>query len=166
MNSDGMEHWLNESKDAQVLLNTIFALIHPKLHSAAQKTLSDLRQHPDSAKWANRWTSVFSGIAVIYNRIAPAHVDRWSSPSWYDLLVILGNFDESRMELNNLGLSFKHTQGTVLAFCGKVLRHSVPDWSHGDRVCYAHFLRKSTVEYFSNCVTDWMTQDLFLEHLQ
>src|SRR4051794_31941162 len=96
-----------------------------------KKTLSDLRQHPDSAKWANRWTSVFSGIAVIYNRIAPAHVDRWSSPSWYDLLVILGNFDESRMELNNLGLSFKHTQGMVLAFCGKVLRHSVPDWSHG-----------------------------------
>jgi hypothetical protein len=31
--------------------------------------------------------------------------------------------------------------GTVVMVCGKVLSHSLPEWSGGERICLAHWMR-------------------------
>ena len=146
-------------------MNLIMALIHPELYQNGQDVLERMRQRPDTAEWASQWTSVCSGISVICNRVSPLHKDRWSAPAWYDILAVLGDFEQCQLDLSELGAHFHYTKGTVLGFCGNVFKHSVSDWGLGDRVCYAQFMRRSTISHFTDNLAGWMTQEIFEEYL-
>ncbi|RDB31012.1 hypothetical protein Hypma_000102 [Hypsizygus marmoreus] len=145
--------WLSQLCTPEYFVNLILALTHPKLFDAAWEVLMLLRRHPDTQHIATMWHSVFTGIAVIANRVTPAHVDRSGRPDWYDLLLSIGTFSHATLNLPDLGASFSYAPGTVVNLCGNVLTHEVMTWGKGDRICYAHFFRKAV---FARLGMEWI----------
>jgi hypothetical protein len=112
---------------------------------------------------AQRWQSVYTGIAVISNRISPTHRDSKSNPEWFDTLLSYSETGSSpRLQLTDLGLDLNYSSGTVVGFCGSVLRHGVETWEMGNRICYAHFMRESVRKRLNVDKAGWVYRDKYL----
>jgi len=132
--------WLTEITDTENDINLILSLIAPDLYHAGHEAMDQIHSsnpHP----LVKSWPSVFSGISVISNRKTIAHRDQGGWPACFDILLACGDYSDAKFELPDVGGRFLYTPGTVVAVCGKVLRHAVYGWRGGDRVCYAHFMR-------------------------
>jgi hypothetical protein len=164
MNSQAVKSWLKCSAKSQSKINDILSLIHPKLHKHGMQALAKLRTMPLTRGAAKRWTSAFTGIAVMSNRKSLAHRDRNGAPPWYDFLVSLGTYDTASLDFPELGLSLAYPPGTGVALCGNILLHRVNSWGAGDRVCYAQFFRKAVLERLSADWVGWSTQAKYEEN--
>jgi hypothetical protein len=67
------------------------------------------------------------------------------------------------LDLPDLGLKLDYGPGTGVFLCGNVLTHAVNDWSGGDRVCYAHFLRKKVLQRLEADEAGWSEQRDFVD---
>lgn len=141
--------WLNEMADTISLLTGVLKIIHPELYLNGLDTLTRLyslsHNMPDSENIASvlsQWSSAFNAISVISNRTTPIHRDTKSRAQWYDLLLTIGPYSSSWIELPGLGLRFSYDSGTVVCFPGRILAHGVPDCD-GERVCYAFYMREA-----------------------
>jgi hypothetical protein len=147
-----------------VLLNAITALTHKKLYLAAHKAMVRLKRakSPDlkdmTHEHVQSWSSVFSGIGVIANRITIRHRDTGGSNPWYDLLLSSGTHRQAYFHLNDIGAKLSYSPGTVVMACGKVLSHSLPEWSGGERICLAHFMRQEVLHRLAVHSPDWCWQ--------
>lgn len=152
--------WLDQISESNSILSAILAVLHPELHDAGRETYNRLRQCTEIQPQdiLRRWTSVYSGVSVIYNRLAPAHRDRSSRRQWYDLLASLGRYRDCQMELPGLGISLEYGPGTVVGLLGMILEHNV-DHFEGERVCYAYFMRDSVHEWAGVPGNSWMSID-------
>ena len=89
------------------LFSIILALTHKKLYLAGVEAISKIKRAKVSDseegvvveglnvkvkthKHVSWWNSVFTGIAVIANRITPRHRDSGGAWCWYDLLFSAG----------------------------------------------------------------------------
>ncbi len=154
-----------DTKDSQDTLNKILALVHPQLYQDGLAALEGLQAQATSKDIASQWSSVYSGISVIANRLTKAHCDNNAKPSWYDLLVALGSYASTRLRLAELGLELEYTPGTVVPLCGNVFTHEVGDWGDGDRLCYAQFMREAVIDRFQQGTSTWMTQGYYQEEV-
>jgi hypothetical protein len=135
-----------KAKNVELLHNAILALISPDLYWKGFEAVDQLLQGnflPKPCQVIQHWTSAFSAWQVISNRITPAHRDMGAAPMVYDLLTCAGTYKHSLFHVHDLGARFHYTPGTVVALCGRVLRHEVKDWHGGDRICVAHYMRDS-----------------------
>jgi hypothetical protein len=119
-----------------------------------------LHEHHDIV---NLWPSFFSGIEVISNRRTPSHRDAQAAPPVYDFLVSAGTHKEAWMVLPDVQAKLSYNPGTVVAVCGRVLRHAVPDWVEGERLCFAHFIRDNVHERLNIRRPDWVTNGPYLD---
>jgi hypothetical protein len=152
--------WLDEISTSNIILSAVLAVIHPNLYDAGRETLIRLRNHAgiqqeDADHVLDRWTSAFSGVSVISNRISPLHRDGGSRPMWYNLLVTLGNYKNCKLDLPGLGISMDYRPGTVVGLSGMVLQHQVSG-CEGDRLCYAYFMRDNVHEWAGVPESYWM----------
>jgi hypothetical protein len=149
--------WLDAVSESNAIFSAILAVIHPKLYDAGRQTIKRLRDTPgvDPQDVLSRWASAFSGVAVISNRLTPAHRDAGSRFNWYDILVTLGSYRNCNLKLPGLGISLEYGPGTVVGILGKVLEHEVPG-AEGDRVCYAYFMKNNVHEWAKVPASDWM----------
>jgi Oxygenase domain of the 2OGFeDO superfamily len=149
--------WLDDSSESNLITSAILAVIHPELHKAGRETLNRLRQYEEIQPQdvLRRWTSAFSGVSVIVNRLTPPHRDGYSRNQWYDLLVTLGRYEDCNLELPGLGLSLEYGPGTVVGLMGMVLEHEVTRFK-GERVCYAYWMRDVVHEWASVPGNSWM----------
>jgi hypothetical protein len=152
--------WLDEISRSNMVLSAILAVIHPELYEAGKETNLRLGNDPDFQDHdvdhvLSRWGSAFNGVAVLSNRITPAHRDGKSRKQWYDMLVTLGAYQNCQLTLSGLGVSFDYGPGTVVGLSGMMLVHEVSKFE-GDRVCYAYFMRDSVHEWAGVPVNNWM----------
>ena len=108
------EDWLNTISESNAILSAILAVIHPNLYDVGWKTTQHLRKSPEIGcqnvlSW---WASVFSSIAVISNCITQPHRDRSSRFNWYDILAMVGTYQNCTMKLPGLGISLGYSPGT------------------------------------------------------
>jgi hypothetical protein len=150
--------WLDCISQSNSILSAILAVIHPELYDAGRETFNRLRQNPEIQPQdvLLRWTSVFNGVSVIFNRLTPAHRDGNTRKQWYDLLVSLGSYRSCKLALPGLGISLEYGPGTVVGLLGATLEHEVPHFE-GERVCYAYFMRDSVHEWAGVQGKDWMS---------
>lgn len=87
------------------------------------------------------WPSVYPGMDVIANRITPEHCDLGGALSFYDHLVSFGQGHDAQFLLHEFDAKFAYQSGTSVLFPGKVLNHSVPQWSGGERMVIAHYAK-------------------------
>ncbi|KAF8494311.1 hypothetical protein F5888DRAFT_1593528, partial [Russula emetica] len=69
------------------------------------------------------------------------HIDKGGAISFYDHLVCFGQDHDTCLWLNDFDAEFKYQPETSVLFSGKVLTHSVPKWSGGERVVIAHYAK-------------------------
>jgi hypothetical protein len=112
---------------------------------------------------AQKWQSVYTGIAVISNRTSRIHRDTKSNPEWFDTLVSYSDPSTTpRLLLTDIGLDLEYSSGTVVGLCGSVLNHAVESWGMGDRICLAHFMRESVRDRFNVNPAGWVYRDKYL----
>jgi hypothetical protein len=109
------------------------------------------------------WPSFFSGIEVISNRRTPPHRDAKAATSAYDFLLSAGRHKSAVMELPDLRAKLSYTPGTLVAICGRVLRHAVTNWDSGERLCIAHFIRDAVHNRLGIKRPDWVTNQPYLQ---
>lgn len=160
LNSPAGLEWLDGISHSNMILSAILAVIHPELYDAGREAFIHLKndagfQGEDVHGVLNRWTSAFSGVAVISNRITPLHRDGSSRKNWYDLLATLGSYRKCKLELPGLGVSLDYRPGTVVGLSGMVVQHSVRE-CEGERLCYAYFMRDNVHEWSGVSGRNWM----------
>lgn len=143
------EQWLILSQHITHLLNAVTAVTHLELYRAGSEAIHKImnvdtmaptvkhRLHENS----NMWTSVFSGVSIISNRITPSHRDKGGDFPWYDLLLSIGTHQTAYLKLPDIDATMSYKPGTVVLLCGKILSHAVDDWSGGERICWAYYMR-------------------------
>lgn len=140
-------------QDAQPSLNALTAYIAPRTFEAGCKSIEEIKRLQQSQS-ANepflenvlKWSSIFSGITVITNRKTKYHKDRGGHDSVFDLLLSCGTHSCCKLNVKELKLSFSYNPGTVVALNGSFLHHGVDGWTGGDRICYAHYMKKKVHE--------------------
>lgn len=159
----GSEQWLKKSNRLERFLNLTISLINPQLFRSGLEMLRKLRNLGETEEIANRWQSVYTGIAVISNRKTPSHRDRKGRPEWYDLLVSYsGPNTRPRLLIDDIGLDLKYSSGTVVGLCGSIFSHEVSSWGVGDRVCYAHFMREEVRDRLDVTPAGWVNREIYL----
>jgi len=150
-------YWLDCIAESNSILSAILAVIHPDLYEIGRETLKRLRDVPEILHQdvLSRWSSAYSGVAIISQRETPPHRDGNSMYHWYDMLVTLGSYQDCNLNLPGLGISLEYGPGTVVGLSGMVLEHEVTKFE-GERVCYAYFMKDSVHEWAKVRPGTWM----------
>jgi hypothetical protein len=151
----------------EILHNAILSLIAPDLYDASNQAIEKLK-NDQKGRWlrsfhphVSLWPSVFSAWQIIVNRITPPHRDAGAAPSMYDVLTSLGTHTSCHFILSDCGTTFSYGPGTVIAICGRVLRHEVRSWEGGERICLAHYLRDNVHNRLGVPCPQWVLIDRF-----
>lgn len=151
------------TNDVERYLNLTISLIHPELFRSGMDMLRKIRQLDGTKDIAREWQSVYTGIAIISNRLTPLHRDSKGRPGWYDSLLSYSDNDTSpRLLIGDLGLDLQYPSGTVVGFCGTVFKHGVGEWGDGNRICYAHFMRESVRDRLGAPAAGWVYRERYI----
>jgi hypothetical protein len=156
-------NWLEISNDVEKFLNLALSLINPDLFQMGLEMLRRLRQLTSTKDISRQWQSVYTGIAIICNRLTPSHRDSKGRPEWFDILLNYSEIGTSpRLLISDIGLNLEYSGGTVVSFCGSIFQHGVESWGVGDRVCYAHFMRESVRNRLDVTPAGWVYREKYL----
>jgi hypothetical protein len=154
--------WLSGMEESTLLLSSLIRVMHPDLFEMGLEATAKMHQNPDLAEALLIWTSIFNGVQVISNRETPVHRDHFSRWEWYDLLVTLGPYANATLEIPTVGLRFKYSSGTVVALCGRILRHGVSEVD-GERICLAYYMRENVQHRLGTNYASWSRWDCHRE---
>ena len=87
-------------------------------------------------------------MAVIVNRKTPLHTDSGAWLESFDFLTSAGTHKSADLEVPVLKCKFQYLPGTFVAICGQVFPHAVQEWTGGERVCLAYFMKHSLLKYY------------------
>lgn len=144
LRSDDAAQFLATTCQFNLVCNAITSIISPALYSAGLSAISKVQHGSVLANYypvVDSWTSAWSGCALIVNRTTPMHRDWGAAASAYDLLVSAGTQTVCNLHLPDIGSRLQYLPGTVVGICGRVLRHEVPGWLGGERICCAYFMK-------------------------
>ena len=155
-----VKEWLGQVQSTEMCMNLVFSLIAPQLYRHGLISILELQAKPEkyfkiaktlqgavTKPWQAKlealqpWPSIFSGVSIIANRITPSHRDDNGHHPWFDLLFSAGQHEAAILKVPELKGHFSYLPGTLVALCGKVLRHEVPSYKGSDRLCIAHYFR-------------------------
>lgn len=151
------------SSDVEKFINLTLSLIHPDLFQCGLSMLQELRKLDSTRDIAQEWQPVYSGVAIISNRRTPAHRDSKGRAEWFDTLVSYSETGTTpRLFIQDIGIDFDYSGGTVVGLCGSVFQHEVKSWGIGDRVCYAHFMREAVRDRLNVPPAGWVNRVMYL----
>ncbi|KIJ15241.1 hypothetical protein PAXINDRAFT_77827, partial [Paxillus involutus ATCC 200175] len=137
-----MQCWLQQISPVENLLTEVLQVVHPELHQACSEVLSKLQLNPTLREVVESWPAIFEAMELIVNHVTPWHQDQGGCPEAYDCLLNLGNCQDARFHISDLGASFDYPPGSVIYLTGRVLRHSVKELEKGkERAVIAHFTK-------------------------
>ncbi|KIO08673.1 hypothetical protein M404DRAFT_22535 [Pisolithus tinctorius Marx 270] len=127
---DAGHEWSQRSYLPAAILSGALSIMHPGLYEAGRQAMQSLdtwssQHNQDMQDALQHWPSVFTNVSVISNRTTPFHRDPHSRSDWYDMLVMVGDYEDCVLDIPTLGLQFLYNPGTVVAFSGWLLRHGV-----------------------------------------
>ena len=91
------------------------------------------------------WPVAVNGMTLVANRKTPSHRDPNALPSQHDFLFSAGEHIRATFKVIDIGATFTYKPGTVIALCGKGLRHQVMNYRGNDRMCIAHYVRPTVL---------------------
>jgi hypothetical protein len=141
------------------------ALVSPELYSIGHAAIKRLQSGQSLKNWNDiilSWNSVFSGMQVISNRITMPHRDRNAAKTAYDILVSAGTHQHAVLSIPDIHTTLSYKPGTVVAICGRVLLHEVPDWGESEHICIAHFMRDAVHDRLGLPRAGWVSSGLYI----
>jgi hypothetical protein len=160
---------MEDMAESSALMGSLLSIIHPEMYRRSMEAFSYLAAHPELVKEGEgvlqvlgAWSSPFSGYSLISNRRTPAHRDNSARPEWYDLLATFGSYTDGVLEFPGLGLTIDYPPGSLVALCGKIIQHAVPEVT-GSRVCIAHYMKDNVHQRLQVPAAGWMTLDTLID---
>lgn len=151
------------SNDVERFLNLTLSLINPDLYQSGLEMLRKLRLLDSTVDIAERWQSVYTGIAIICNRKTRLHRDSKGRPEWFDVLLSYSETGAShQLIIDDIGLGLEYVSGTVVGFCGSVFQHGVESSGISNRICYAHFMREAVRERLQVSPAGWVYRNIYI----
>jgi hypothetical protein len=157
--------WLTGISTTEQDVNILLSVIAQDLYDAGTAAVAKIKVQHHSIAAVQAWPSAFSGISVISNRRTLFHRDQGGWPACFDFLAAAGTYDSGLLLCPDLGAKFIYSPGTAVALCGKMLRHGVFDWSGGERLCYAHFMRDNVHNRLGIQQTGWVDIKDYFPHM-
>lgn len=120
--------FLKVTESIDVITNAVTALVAPRQYDvglAAIKLIKNGQHLFHDHPILDRWISVWSGFAMIVNRVTPFHRDLGGAPEDFDLLFSSGTHNICTLDVPDLGAKLSYQPGTAVAIIGRVLRHGV-----------------------------------------
>lgn len=155
------QQWLSKTKPNAALFSAILSVIHPEQRRAGIQTLKKIAENvPKTSDAIKQWSCAFSALQVISNRQTPRHRDIGAPKSCYDLLATTGNYTSAHFEFTNIGVNVPYRPGTVIALCGRVLRHAVSPF-RGERTVHAYFMKESVLKFAGEGSVGWMNRSVY-----
>ncbi|GBE79979.1 hypothetical protein SCP_0211810 [Sparassis crispa] len=161
---EGGRRWLHDIHDSSALLGAILAVVHPMLYAAGCQCLGLIQQDSELREMALNWLSPFNALQVIANRETPFHRDSKTRYTFYDLLATLGNYTCAWLKFPAMHVAIDYSPGTVVAFCGKAIRHGVTG-ADGERLVYAYFMREGVQNRLGIPAPHWMQASYYASHI-
>jgi hypothetical protein len=159
---------MEEMFESSALMGSLLSIIHPEMYRRSIEAFSYLADHPELVKEGKgvhqvlgSWSLPFSGYLLISNCCTPLHRDNSARPEWYDLLATFGSYTDGVLEFPGLGLTIEYPPGSLVALCGKVIQHAVPEVK-GNRVCIAHYMKDNIHQRLQVPAAGWMTLDTYV----
>lgn len=145
--------------EAAAVVDAILSVAHPQLWKEARRVMNAIKteEQPDESKRAavEAWPSAFSALQVIVNRCSIYHRDTNARKEWLDLLLTLGNYENSGvMSLRSLGFCIPYDSGSVVAMSSSLVAHGVAHVD-GDRVCVAFIMSDKIHSRFGAPCPSW-----------
>ena len=161
-----VQQWLTSLQPIELLFNAILQIIHPELWNvttlASQQLANQLAFHIPC------WPTAFTGLDLIVNQVTEPHLDSGRAITFYDHFLSLGMDHHAELLLDDLEAKLVYSEGTSVFLAGRVLTHSVPAWSGGERVALAHYTRDEVLHRLGcprlllpTQVTWWMLRSLY-----
>ena len=151
------------TNEVEIFLNLTLSLINPVLFQMGLEMLQKLHDIDLTKGIAHKWQSVYSGRAIISNRIMPPHRDSKGKPEWFDSLLNYSRTDTSpRPVIEDVSLDLQYSSSTVVGVWGTVFKHGVGKWRRGDRICYTQFVREAVRERLGVNPAGWVYRSQFL----
>lgn len=136
-----------------------YYVVHPEQYIQSRKIMFGMIQPFNS--WQPRgdfsvlipmWGTTFHALSVVSRREAPPHRDPQTASQWFDFLISAGYYEEAFLYIPSLRTQVFLFPGTLCAFSGRLLRHSVThaysantelhaECDTPERVCLAYYLR-------------------------
>jgi hypothetical protein len=138
--SPEIANFLKKMGPAQDLLNGILAVVSPDLFKAGRDAIEMVKKM-ELHENARLWTSVYTAMSVIVNRMTPRHRDVGAAIAHPDLLLSAGEHVGSEFHIPDIGVVLEYNPGTVVVIAGRVLSHAVPRHCEGWRVCIAQYMK-------------------------
>lgn len=150
--------WLLAMTESSLLISALLSVIHPELYTMGKDAMRVLPVSCNDFDVLELWCLVFNGAQVISNRETPVHRDNASRHSWYDILATVGPYHSAIFKLPGVGIRFAYPSGTVVGFCGRLLRHGVSK-ADGERICVAWYMRENVQNRLKATYAGWSHVD-------
>lgn len=154
------------------MVDAVNSLVNPDQYKRGVELMSKLRTYSkdrgELAKIgaaAKDWPSSFSGISILANRKTQEHRDNGGHWAWYDMLLTAGSYTHCTLDLPDLDINIAYPPRSLIALTGKTLKHAVPDWEGGDRICWAHFIRRMLLHKHQLVYPGWVQQQSYNDML-
>ena len=156
--------FMNAITNVEMLMDAALASCTRELYQIGSLAIELLQEGNSLYQWHDNiklWPSAFSAIQAIVNRSTPSHYDSRASEPVFDLLVSAGTHTEAFIFLGDVQARLSYNPGTVVLVCGRVLRHEVPTWEGGERICIAHYMCDNVHERLGLKRPDWVDIDSY-----
>ncbi|KAI6010803.1 hypothetical protein F5J12DRAFT_781786 [Pisolithus orientalis] len=123
---DAGHEWSQWSYLPAAILSSALLIMHPGLYDTGKQAMQSLdtwsNQHNQDMQDAlQHWLLVFTNVSIISNWTTPFFQDPHPQSNWYDMLVMVGNYEDCVLDIPMLGLQFLYIPGSVVAFSGQLL---------------------------------------------
>ncbi|KAG1894249.1 uncharacterized protein F5891DRAFT_961807 [Suillus fuscotomentosus] len=147
------------------LSSAALQVMHPQLYRALMSPHIKLglwaaeQGQDEMYRCLQHWASAYTGAAVVCNRDTPCHHDLKYPLEGFDILTLIGSYDNAVMNLTNLGIDLAYNPGVMVSYSGRLVRHGI-QVSEGDRIIWAWFMWDSMHNHAQTPCTEYAKYSL------
>lgn len=144
--SPDVQLFLSDIGLLHVIAEAMIKIAHPNQHRWIHERRAALwRDRPST--W--QWVAPSQSCQLIVNRETLFHRDQHSVPTFFDILVSWGAYEnQAYLGLQSLGVAVPYTSGSVSILLARVIEHGVPPIMP-ERIAFAYFNRVDVCKYWA-----------------
>ena len=146
------------------IISAILAIIHPQQFRYGMALNDQLADQEPFKEVMAKWSSCFTGMQVINNRIIGPHRDTGGPYSSLDVIAAVGEFKGGHIHLTNSPYDFRQSPGSILALASRVFEHEVMPYE-GNRISFAWFVKDALYQWAHIPEIPWAQEADILDRL-
>jgi hypothetical protein len=154
--------FLKATISIDVISNAITALVVPQQYDvdlAVIQLIKNSQHQYDQHPILDSWILVWSGFAMIMNRVTLLHRDLGGALEDFDLLFSSETHNTCNLDVLDLGAMLLYCPGTAVAITGRVLQYGIQKWEGGKRIYQAWFMKDTVHDHLEVPRPTWVNYE-------